>query len=111
MFIFDVNTAYAFRQGMFDQKSIPSDGPLQYKWKSTYDETTRLCHVTMNFDYRTTNGDRVQFEELHVQRAYSTEEILKMLEIAGFRSTSVYDAYSLHPPKRRSDRLFFAATV
>jgi ubiquinone/menaquinone biosynthesis C-methylase UbiE len=109
LFIFDVNTAYAFRQGMFDQKSIPSDGPLQYKWKSTYDEATQLCRVVMSFDYKSECGDRSQFEEVHVQRAYPTEEIRTMLDDAGFGPISVYDAYSLSPAKRRSDRIFFVA--
>lgn len=111
LFIFDVNTAYAFRQGMFDQKSVPSDGPLQYRWKSTYDDHEHLCTVVMNFDYTSAKGQTQHFEETHVQRAYSTESIINMLDGAGFDTISVYDAYSLNPPKRRSDRLFFVAQV
>ena len=111
LFIFDVNTAYAFKQGMFDQKSSHIDGPLQYRWKSTYDEDKRICTITMHFEYADGNGSSQQFTEIHVQKAYSTQEILSMLKEAGFGPVSVYDAYSLTPAKRRSDRLFFVATA
>jgi SAM-dependent methyltransferase len=109
LFVFDVNTAYAFKQGMFDQKSIPSDGPLQYKWKSSYNEEKRLCTVVMHFEYSSGNGNRRLFEEVHVQRAYAVQELLAMLKEAGFDPVDVYDAYSLNSQKRRSDRLFFVA--
>ncbi len=109
LFIFDVNTAYAFRQGMFDQKSSPHDGPLQYQWTSTYDEATALCTVVMKFDYIRESGRPERFEEVHLQRAYPTNDLIRMLEETGFVSVTAYDAYSLAPIKRRSDRIFFVA--
>jgi ubiquinone/menaquinone biosynthesis C-methylase UbiE len=108
-FIFDLNTAYAFREKMFDQKSVPADGPLQYRWKSTYDEQSRLCTVVMNFIYHNDPETALRFQEVHVQRAYAKDEVIAMLLDAGFSNVDTYDAYSLTPPKRRSDRIFFVA--
>ena len=110
-FIFDLNTAYAFRQKMFDQKSVSSDGPLQYQWKSTFDEADQLCTVLMHFQYKTSHAPVQEFEEVHVQRAYSVDEIKLLLDQAGFDIVDSYDAYSLKPPKRRSDRVFFVARI
>jgi hypothetical protein len=51
------------------------------------------------------------FEEIHWQRAYETDEILGWLELAGFGEVLVYDSYTLQPPRRKSDRLHFAASL
>lgn len=103
-FIFDVNTAYAFEQKMFDQKEKRAKAPIKYEWTGNYDPSTRLIHVEMQFER---NGEK--FREVHVQRAYETSELLHFLERAGFENIHVYDGYTLQPQRKRSDRLHFAA--
>lgn len=108
-FLFDLNTEYALAQGMFTQDNIGGADPLQYDWKSRYDPQTRLCTIEMDFSYDPGDGPRLSFTETHRQRAYLKDEILEMLRVAGFGSLFVYDGYSLAPPKKRSDRLFYLA--
>jgi ubiquinone/menaquinone biosynthesis C-methylase UbiE len=110
IFVFDLNTEVAFSDGMFDQKSNPLDGPLQYVWRSSYNPESRLCTVRMSFRFHAADGSEERsFEETHVQRAYGKDEVKHMLTRAGFDTVAVYDAYTLKPPKKRSDRLFFVA--
>ena len=110
VFIFDLNTAYAFRQGMFNQRSSPLDEPLTYVWRSKFDEPRQLCTITMEFKILA-HGDEPErrFTERHVQRAYSRVEVEDMLTDSGFDDITPYDAYSLFPPKKRSDRIFWVA--
>lgn len=105
-FIFDVNTAYAFEERMFDQKDLRQKARIQYDWKGDYDRQTRIISVRMSF-WR--DGER--FEECHVQRAHTDEEIRESLELAGFRSVRCFDSYTLDPPRERSDRVHYAATL
>jgi ubiquinone/menaquinone biosynthesis C-methylase UbiE len=108
LFIFDINTEYAFIEGMFNQRSTPLDGPLQYDWRARYDPAARLCTITMDFAFTHSPGEPPQrFREVHLQRAYDRSDVLAMLENAGFSNTRVFDAYTLSPPKRRSDRVFY----
>jgi SAM-dependent methyltransferase len=112
IFIFDLNTEYAFRWGMFDQASDPMDGPLQYVWRSKYDRETRLCRIEMSFQYvdDAHPQDRPEvFHEVHMQRAYGIQEVIDMLTNAGFDSVHAFDAYTFEPVRKRSDRVFFAA--
>lgn len=102
--IFDVNTAYAFEQHMFDQQHLKPGQDLQYKWIGDYDPESKIIRVSMKF----WDGDK-EFEELHVQRAYDQDEIRSMLQNADFEDIKVYNSYSLDPPRKRSDRLHFAA--
>lgn len=99
-FLFDVNTAYAFEQKMFDQRDKRKDAPVTYEWKSEYDPNTKICRVQMHF---WTDGKA--FVEEHLQRAHSLEELEAWMKTAGFRKTHFYDAYTLDPPRSRSDRI------
>lgn len=108
-FIFDVNTEYALAEGMFNQSCTRRDEALHYRWRSRYDPETRLCTVRMNFSYDPGTGEREDFTEIHRQRAYSKDELTQWLREAGFAEVFVYDAYSISPPKKRSDRLFYVA--
>lgn len=104
--VFDMNTAYAFEKKMFDQKETRKSAPIRYDWVGEYDAGTKLIRVDMRFER---NG--ATFEEIHWQRAYETDEILGWLELAGFGEVLVYDSYTLQPPRRKSDRLHFAASL
>ena len=108
-FFFDVNTEYALAEGMFNQSCTRKDEPLHYRWRSRYDPEARLCTVRMAFSYDDGSGERQSFAEVHRQRAYSKDELTEWLQNAGFTSVAIYDAYSLDPPKKRSDRLFYFA--
>ena len=108
-FFFDVNTEYALAEGMFNQSCTRKDEPLHYRWRSRYDPETRLCTIRMAFSYDDGSGERKPFAEVHRQRAYSKDELTEWLQAAGFAQVTIYDAYSLDPPKKRSDRLFYFA--
>lgn len=110
LFIFDINTEYAFTAGMFNQRSSPLDGPLQYVWKARYDLAARLCTITMDFTFTPSLGETpLKFREVHLQRAYDLPKVKEMLGAAGFSNIRTFDAYSLAAPKRRSDRVFYVA--
>ncbi len=110
-FIFDVNTEYALREGLFDQDNLSSRRRLLYRWKSRYDEETRLCTVEMEFWLRDEKGEIAQhFTEVHRQRAYSLDELRLMLLRAGFDYSRAFHAYTLRPPNATTDRAFFVAT-
>ncbi len=109
LFIFDLNTEYALVNGFFTQDNRGTPAALQYRWKSQYDRSTRICTVNMQFEHKPLGGSPCSFTEVHRQFAYRKDEILEMLDKAGFMSVDVYQAYTLRPPSRTSDRLFYVA--
>lgn len=102
-FIFDLNTAYAFEQRMFDQENLRANAKLRYQWRGDYDPNTQIIEVDMKFWYR---GE--EFCELHVQRAHDPEDVIGMLEDAGFEQIRMYHSYTLTPRRKNSDRLHYA---
>ncbi|GIV05004.1 MAG: methyltransferase [Fimbriimonadales bacterium] len=107
-FIFDLNTEYAFVRKFFDQTQLDANAPIRYRWRSHYDKQTRICTVNMEFWVREGDTERY-FTEVHTQRAYTDQEVRQMLYAAGFPEVHLFDAYTLHPPERRSDRVFYVA--
>ncbi|MBS1723793.1 MAG: methyltransferase domain-containing protein [Armatimonadetes bacterium] len=103
-FVFDVNTAYAFEQRMFDQRERSPKAPIRYKWEGDYDPKSRIIRVSMEFE-----RDGHHFQETHVQRAHTQEEIVQFLNDAGFEEVRAYDSYTLDPPRAKSDRLHYTA--
>jgi SAM-dependent methyltransferase len=108
-FLFDLNTEYALQEGMFNQSCSRRGEALHYRWRSSYDEATRICTVKMNFAYDQGDGSRVTFKEVHRQRGYAKNEITAYLADAGFDPITLYDAYTFDPPTPKSDRIFYLA--
>lgn len=102
--IFDLNTAYAFETKMFDQQDTRAKTSVKYNWVGDYNPETRVIEVSMEFWV-----DEHHFRETHVQRAHSHDEILGMLEDAGFEAVRAYTSYTLDPPRKKADRLHYTA--
>ncbi len=109
LFIFDLNSEFALKNHFFDQDNLRSDERLRYDWDSDFFPEQRLCRVWMRFWYREDDGRERAFEETHWQYAYRSEEIVGMLTAAGFEDIAAYQAYTLRPPTRTSDRIFYVA--
>lgn len=103
-FIFDVNTAYAFEQRMFNQSDKRKRALINYEWTGNYDEASRMIRVDMKF-WRNDS----EFVETHIQRAHNDEEIKEALRDGGFDWVRVYDSYTLDPPDSESDRTHYVA--
>ena len=103
--IFDLNTAYAFEHQMFDQRNLNPQAKLRYDWKGTWNAERREITVDMRF----WKGETA-FRETHRQRAYEPDEVIPMLERAGFVDIRAFHSYTLNPPRATSDRIHYACT-
>ncbi len=105
-FVFDVNTASAFEDHLFDQHETRRQAEIRYNWSGEYDRATRTIQVFMEF----WRGDE-KFTETHLQKAHSDEEIRVCLENAGFIDVRAFDSYTLNPPRKKSDRVHYVAVL
>lgn len=102
--IFDLNTRYAFEQEMFDQQNLKANSTVRYDWHGEWDPHRLLIHVYMKFWY-----EGREYEETHVQRAHPPDDVVEMLEAAGFEQIRCFHSYTLNPPRHASDRLHYTA--
>jgi ubiquinone/menaquinone biosynthesis C-methylase UbiE len=103
--IFDMNTEYKFKEVLRDDTFTDERDGSSYVWKNYYDENARINEY--NVFVMTAGGS--SFSETHLQRAYPTETVMRLLTDAGFAGVRVNDAYTPDPPKPDSVRLSFIA--
>lgn len=108
VFVFDMNSDWAFKADLFTQRNLDSRKKLNYDWHAHFDPQTRICAVQMEFQ-RTQNGKTETFYETHRERAYERAEVETMLEETGWELLRAFDAYTLNAPHARSERWYFLA--
>jgi len=105
LFIFDLNSEYSLEVNLFTQSDTAPNRPIRYRWQSRYDRRRRLATVAMEFE--TSDGQR--FSEVHIQRAYGVAQIERMVIKAGMELAGVYEAYTLLPAGRFSERIYYVS--
>jgi ubiquinone/menaquinone biosynthesis C-methylase UbiE len=108
LFIFDINSAYKLKYILGDNTYVSDDEEIFYSWQNSYDDDDKTCTFYLSFFEKT--GDRyIRYDEEHIERAYSVEEIKSALEKAGLSFLGAFDDLSFNEAKDDSERIFFVA--
>lgn len=78
-------------------------------WQNDLAARTHLLTMTLTFFVKQPGGFYRRFEEQHVQRAHSAQEILAWLGEAGFAHAHVFGDQHFEPPGSTERRIHFAA--
>ena len=63
----------------------------------------------MNFFLKTPEGRYERTEECHYERAYDLDFIRSLIEKSGMKFLAAYDAFTFHPPREDSERIYVVA--
>ncbi|MDD6564383.1 MAG: class I SAM-dependent methyltransferase, partial [Clostridiales bacterium] len=97
---------YKLRNILGNETYIHSEYDIFYSWQNRYIERYNLSDMLLNFFVR--DGETYErFEERHLQRGWSENEMRRMLKGAGFTDVSVYDELTFNNPTDASERLVF----
>ena len=84
-------------------------------WDNYYYEEERINEYELNLFIREdaeseTEGDLYRrFRETHFQRAYTLEEITRIVEESGLQFVTAYEAFTKEPPSKNSERIYVIA--
>ena len=115
IFIFDFNTEYKYREVLGDQTIAESREDCSFIWDNYYYEEERINEYELNLFIREdaeseTEGDLYRrFRETHFQRAYTLEEIARIVEESGLQFVTAYEAFTKEPPSKNSERIYVIA--
>ena len=115
VFIFDFNTEYKYREVLGDQTIAESREDCSFIWDNYYYEEERINEYELNLFIREdaeseTEGDLYRrFRETHFQRAYTLEEITRIVEESGLQFVTAYEAFTKEPPSKNSERIYVIA--
>ena len=106
LFIFDISTEYKLKNVIGSNTFVHSDKNIFYTWQNRFIEKHKLSDMFLTFFVK--QGKKYsRFEERHLQRAYSVNELTLLLKKAGFKSVDTYDELSFDKPKKDSERIVF----
>ncbi len=111
VWVFDMNAPWAFEANLFTQSNRDPRRALHYSWQADFDALSHICTVQMTFeksDPRSQQGAQT-FRETHRERAYEMNQVIGLLSSSGWKLERAYDAYTLNPPHKKSERWYFAA--
>ena len=109
IFVFDLNTVYKYKEILGDQVIAEDREEGSFIWENQYDEETRENLYQLVLFLPREDGLYERYEEIHYQKAYTIEKILKLLEKAGMEFVAVYDAFTEEPPLESSERVYVVA--
>ena len=109
LFIFDMNTPYKYAELMGDAVIAENREDSSFIWENDFDPETGINEYALTLFLRREDGLYEKEEELHTQRAWPEETVLRLLKEAGMKLLSVHEAYTDKAPGPDTQRLTFVA--
>ena len=107
IFIFDISTEYKLKNIIGNNIFINDGDEVFYSWENRYIRSKKLSDMYLNFFIRNQNGSYKRFSERHLQKAYTSEEIIKIAKKAGFNNIDLFDGISFNKATDISERITF----
>lgn len=108
IFIFDVKTEYYFAKVVGEQVFAEAGEEFSYIWQNSYDEEEKLNQYLLTLFLQGEDGRYNRYDELHEQRAYSTEEIKTAIKESGMEFIAAFDGKH-HPITDKTERIYVVA--
>lgn len=108
LFIFDVNTEYKHKHVLGDNTFVYENDDVYCVWQNEYDDESRTVEIFLDF-FEEENGLYRRSSEYFTERAFSDDDIRRMLGEAGFTDIKLYDELRKTAPPDNAERVFYVA--
>ena len=110
VFIFDISSEYKLSTVLGNNVFGENKPEVSYIWENFYDGKKKLIEMFLTFFGK--EGELYsKHEEVHIQRAYGTVELEKMLRQAGFGKIEIYETLTFKEPVKESERITFVCEL
>lgn len=107
LFIFDVNTVYKHKNVLGGKTFVYDEEDVYFVWNNEYKEKKHLVNIYLDIFQRIGNDEYKRIRQSITERAYTADELDKMLKKAGLEVVAVYDDMSYAPPHNESQRIYY----
>lgn len=110
-FLFDFNTKHKYQEILGNHTFAEEREECSFIWENEYDPGEELNEYQLTLFVRETKeaGLYRKYQEVHVQKAYTLEQIQALLERAGLRFVQAFDDYTADEPHADSERILVIA--
>ncbi len=116
VFIFDMNTEYKYKELMGDTTIAENREDVSFIWENLYDEAQKLNEYSLTIFAKAEQDEEEEgaplyekYEEVHLQKAYSLEDVKRLLAEAGLQFVAAYDVLTKEAPGPQCERMYIVA--
>ena len=109
LFIFDFNTEYKYRELIGETVIAEDREDVSFIWFNEYDEESHLNDIDLKVFVQEEGDIYRKFQEEHIQRGYTLDEIKQLLEESGLIFLEAYEEYTTQAPQPDSGRIVVVA--
>ena len=109
VFIFDMNTIHKYQDILGENTFAEVREQASFIWENTYDIEERINEYDLNLFIRLEDDTYKRFEERHVQRAYTFDEIVSAIESSKMSLERYMDADTYGEISENTERILFIA--
>ena len=115
VFIFDFNTRYKYETVIGDSVIAENREDCSFIWENYYDPESDINEYDLTIFVRnpemSASGQELynRFQEVHLQRGYTLEEMQRFVELSGLAFIRAYDADTLGEVTDTSERIYCVA--
>ena len=109
LFIFDFNTEYKYRELIGETVIAEDREDVSFIWFNEYDEESHLNDIDLKVFVQEEGDIYRKFQEEHIQRGYTLDEIKQLLEESGLIFLEAYEEYTMQAPQQDSGRIVVVA--
>nr|WP_314758434.1 class I SAM-dependent methyltransferase [uncultured Lachnoanaerobaculum sp.] len=109
LFIFDMNTEYKYQNILGDNTFAEVREQASFIWENTYDIDKRINEYDLNLFIKLEGDNYKRFEERHVQKAYTFDEILSAIDSSNMVLEKYLDADTYGDVSEKTERILFVA--
>lgn len=92
VFFFDMNTIYKYSKMLGETTIAENREEGSFIWENYYDPEEQLNQYDLTLYIRDEDDRYTRFEETHIQKAYTLERVLELLQQAGMKAEQIFDS-------------------
>lgn len=109
IFIFDFNTLYKYSEILGDRTIAENREDCSFIWDNYYYEDERINEYELSLFIREEDNIYRKYEEMHYQKAYTLDDMVRLIKQSGMEFVAAYDAFTREMPKEDSERIYIIA--
>ncbi len=109
IFIFDFNTSYKYQEVIGDTVIAENREDCSFIWENYYDPEEDINEYDLTIFVREQGDVFRKFEETHLQRGYTPEQMRRLVERAGLEILEMTDADTEDAVTAESERVYIIA--
>lgn len=111
-FIFDMKTAFCYRNIIGNQTWVEQDEEVSYIWENYFYEESNINEYMLTIFKKQPDSELYErIEESHYQKAYSIPALKELLERKGLKVQDCFDETMKNRPDENSERVYIVAKV